>query len=86
MSLHNFAHLEPLPSHLTGRTRALRLDDLPGKRPLQAKRAPRPVGCGLGLPLFPKLPQYPLGGEVEVDLRNGQAVHYYTTIRTPEQS
>jgi hypothetical protein len=43
MALRGFAHVEPLPSHLTGRTRALRLDDLPGKRPLQAKRAPQPV-------------------------------------------
>ena len=45
MSSRGCTHLEPLPSHLTGRTLALRLDDLPCKRPLQAKRAPRPV-CG----------------------------------------
>jgi hypothetical protein len=47
-----FAHLEPLPSHLTGRTLALCLDHLPGKGPLQAKRAPRPVSRDvLGLQL-----------------------------------
>jgi hypothetical protein len=34
------AQLKPLPSHLVGRTLALSQGDLPGKRPLQAKRAP----------------------------------------------
>ena len=43
MALRSFAHLEPLPRQLTGRTLALCLDDLPGKRSLQAKRAPWPV-------------------------------------------
>jgi hypothetical protein len=43
MTLRGFAYLKPLPSHLVGRTLALRLDDLPRKRPLQPKRAPRGV-------------------------------------------
>jgi hypothetical protein len=43
MWLSRFAHLKPLPSHVSGGTLALGLDHLPGKRALQAKRAPRTV-------------------------------------------
>jgi hypothetical protein len=43
MTLRGFAYLKPLPSHLVGRTLALRLDDLPRTRPLPPKRAPRAV-------------------------------------------
>jgi hypothetical protein len=37
------AHLKPLPSHLAGRTLALRRDHLPGKGTLQVKRVPQPI-------------------------------------------
>src|SRR5919197_6234938 len=40
MSSRGFAHLKPLASDLVGRTLALRVDDLPGNRPLQAKGTP----------------------------------------------
>jgi hypothetical protein len=40
MTLCGFAHLQPLPGHLAGRTLALRLDGFPRQCPLQAKCAP----------------------------------------------
>jgi hypothetical protein len=43
MSLIGFPQLEPLPSHVPGRTLALRLCYLRGKRALQAKRTPRAI-------------------------------------------
>jgi hypothetical protein len=43
MSSRGFTHLEPLASHPSGRTLTLGLHHLPGKRALQAKRAPRSV-------------------------------------------
>jgi hypothetical protein len=53
-----FAQLKPFPGHLTGRTLALCLNHLPGKRPLQAKGAPRPVCRDI---FGPQLQQEPRG-------------------------
>src|SRR6266516_6581040 len=43
MSSRGFTHLQPLTSHLACRTLALGLHHFPGKRPREAKRAPRAV-------------------------------------------
>jgi hypothetical protein len=54
MASREFAHLNPLTSHLAGRTLALGLGYFPGEGALQAKHAPRAVCREI---LRPKLEQ-----------------------------
>jgi hypothetical protein len=58
MPSRSFAQLEPLPSHLMGRTLAPRLSHLPGQYVLEAKHAPRVVGRNI---LRPELEQEQIG-------------------------